>query len=328
MDLESVERDNEVKPDEKLSIDFEVENEGDDEIEDVEVLVYFERNGNRMEDDEGDDIEFDFDLGDIDDGDSEKVDFSFNIPFDVKDDDEYYVVVEIEGKNSSSGDKIEIIDDTADRFEIIKERHELLFHKLDISPTTMDCDRMLDVHYDIRNIGRYDEDVNLSLVNSLLGINITENFNLDYKYDEDNKWEESHTIAIPYDVQSGTYALTINLYYDDGDEHKYNTTRIKIEDCGTAGEGEDSQENGEDESGEENTSSPDDGSDGTTDGSGGEETGQDTGGSTTPPPSSYSSPVKPKDESGTDPLLILIILGEVAIALLVIIITVVLIRKK
>lgn len=311
VDIESPGKSDEVKPNELLTITFEVENEGEDKIEDIEVLIYFERSGRKMDNNDGDDLEFEFDLDYIRGERTKDVDFSFNIPFDVEDGEIYTVVVEVEGKNSSDRERY-TDEDRSEDFEIVRERHELLFYKLDINPKTISCDRTLNVHYDIRNIGERDEEINLSIVNNLFGINVIESFELEEEYDEDNKWERSHTFEIPSDVASGTYGLTVNLYYDDGDLHQYNTTQITVEECGG--------QTTTDDTGTTDNDTTDDTTDTTDD--------SDVEVVFTQPATSTSYPaIAPEKKSGVDTTVLLVVIGIVAVLLLIVILVVVLSRK-
>lgn len=232
VDVSSPGKASEVKPNELVTISFELENEGDDKIENVGATVYFDRNGKKLKYDNGDEIKFEFDneIDYIRGGKSKQIEFSFNIPFDVDDNTEYAVVVEADGRNASNREKFNVTD-RSETFSVVKDRHDIIFYKLDISPTTMSCDRNLNVHYDLRNIGYRDEDANLTIINNLFSINVTESFSLEKDYDEDNKWEKSHTFAIPMGVAPGTYGFTINLDYGDGNKHQYNTTQLTIQDC-------------------------------------------------------------------------------------------------
>ena len=312
VDIESPGKSNEVKPNELLTITFEVENEGEDKIEDVEALVYFERSGKKMKDDSGDELEFEFDLDYIKGEKSKSVEFTFNIPFDVEDSQMYDVVVEVTGKNSSDRERYEDID-RSENFEIIKDRHELLFYKHDINPTTIVCNRALTVNYDIRNIGERDEEINLSIVNKLFGINVLESFELEEEYDDDNKWEKTHVFNIPSGIAPGTYGLTINLYYDGGDLHQYNSTNIVVEKCdGTSGSG--SSDDGNDGSGTADTND--------TSGSGNVDVVY------TQPTTATSVPAsQPKKDTGIDTTVLLIVAAVIAVLLLIVVIVVLLSRK-
>ena len=233
VDVSSPDKANEAKPNELVTISFDLENEGDEKIENVKANVYFERSGKKLKDDTGDEIEFEFDdeIDYIRDGKSKTIEFSFNVPFDVEDGQEYTVVVEAEGKNSSNRAQKFTDTDRSESFTILRENHELLFYKLEISPVTISCDRILNVNYDIRNIGERDEDINLTIVNDIFGINVKESFSLESDYDEDNKWEKSNAFDIPSGIAAGTYGLTVNLAYNNGNKQQYNTTQITVQGC-------------------------------------------------------------------------------------------------
>lgn len=233
IDFNSPGKANEVKPAESAEIAFEIENEGEDKVENIKTTIYFERNGKKLQDDEGDDIELEPDTIDyIRGGKSDDIKVSFATPFDVEDDEEYTIVIEVEGKNASN--KVKLTDtDSSESFRVIRERHEMLFYKLDISPTTVLCGGTLNVHYDVRDIGEQDERGNLTIVNGALGMNFSENYDLDSDYDEDNKLETTKAFQLRQDIAPGVYPLTLGLYYDNNLKTLYNTTQITVE-CGTS----------------------------------------------------------------------------------------------
>lgn len=314
VDITSVGREDEAKPNELVTISFDVENDGEDRIEDIDATVYFDRSGKKMKDDNGKEIEFDFDLGYIKAGKTKTTEFSFYIPFDVEDGHVYDVVVEVDGKNESNRAKLEDTD-SSESFTIIKDRHDLIFYRLDISPTTINCEGMLNVHYDIRDIGEKDEDANLSIVNSIFGINVEESFSLESDYDEDNKWEKSHVFDIPANIAPGIYGLTVTLVYDSGNKRQFNTTNIVVNACGAQ------QPSGSDQQAT-NQSQSDGAQSGT-------QNGQTA--ATVPvvqPSTQIVYPAAtPKKSEGSSTTLILIIAAEVVVALLAIVIVLAL-RKR
>lgn len=311
VDFTSPGRSREVKPNEAAELTFEIENTGEEKIEDIEVLVYFERNSRKLDDNNGDDFELETEIDYIRGDRNKDVEFKFNIPFDVEDGEIYTIVVEVEGKNSTDNEKY-TDRDTSEDFEIIREKHELLFYKLDISPTTISCDRTITVHYDIRNIGQRDEDINLTIVNNIFDINLIETFDLEEEYDEDNKWEKSHFFDIPSSVALGTYGLTVNLYYDGDDEHQYNTTNIVVEECGGQTTTDDTGTTDNDTTGD-TTDTTDD---------------PDVEVIYTQPVTSTTYPaVAPPKKTGMDTTVILIVAAIMVILLLIVILVVVLSRK-
>lgn len=314
VDISSPDKSNEVKPNEPLTVSFDIGNEGDSKIEDVSALVYFERNGKKLRDNNEDDLEFDFDLDYIRENKAKNVEFTFNMPFDVEDGQVYIVVIEVEGKNETNRDKF-TDDDRSESFTVIRDRHELILYTLDIQPRTISCDRTLNVRYDVRDIGEKDEDANLTIINSLFGINVTENFELSADYDVDNKWDKSHAFEIPSNVALGTYGLTLTLFYDDGRKQSFNTTQITVAECGSG-----SQDTGGSQStGQQATETQ-------------QTSGQASQGSTvqyTQPSAASSYPaVAPAKKAGlSSTTWALIIAGELVLVLIIVLIVVALRRK-
>lgn len=311
VDFSSQDKSSEVKPNEFATISFDIDNDGDGKIENIKTKIHFERDGKKMQDDTGDDIEFKPETIDyIKEGKSKSMELSFHTPFDVRDGDEWTVVVYAEGKNASNNAKF-TDEDRSESFTITRDRHDLLFYKLDISPTSISCERMLTLHYDIRNIGEQDEKGNLTIINDVLGINYSSSYDLDSNYDEDNKFEDTQTFQLKNTLPVGTYGLTLMLNYDDNLKTKYNTTQITVQEC-----------NGQ--------------TAGTTTGTGTETTG--TGTQTgqivdvqytqpTQPSTTYYSAAPPKKSEGISQTTLLVVAGVVILALFITVIVLVM-RKR
>jgi len=93
----------------------------------VEIEIWFEKGSSKLEDDDGDDIEDTSDKFDLDSGDSETLTFEFDMPFDIKDGDDYTVHIEVTGENADdSSEKYTIIDES-ETITATREKHEVVF---------------------------------------------------------------------------------------------------------------------------------------------------------------------------------------------------------
>lgn len=242
LDITDVKADpDDVKPGEEVTITVEIKNRGDFDLEDIELAVWFvDGDGNKLEDDDGDDIEDDseFDLDedeDEDDIDEDYTTFTFTMPVDVDDNDKYYVHVEADGYDDDGTRYSD--EDESESITFEKKKHELDFYELDATPSTVRCSRDITLDVGIRNIGSKDEDdVELTIRNSALGINEAETFDLDKDPDDDdNEFEESYRFLIGDDVSAGVYKISVEAEYDDGDEKITEYVTIIVEDCVAVG---------------------------------------------------------------------------------------------
>lgn len=221
VDLTSDGKDNELKPGETLNIDVKVENiDQDIDLENVFVTVRFLDGSRVLEDDDGDDIEEESDDFDLDADDKETISFTIEMPSeDVDDGDRYTVEITVEGRNTDDRYQTFTVVDTSEEIEFIKETHEISFSELSLSPEAVKCSKRTALDLSVKNIGKKNEDVELVIKNDELGIYVSKNFELDKDPgDSDNKWSNVFYFDLDDNIETGTYPILVEAYYDDNDE--------------------------------------------------------------------------------------------------------------
>jgi hypothetical protein len=214
--------DDEVKPGESFNVEVDVENNSTQDIEDIEVEVVIK------DIDDGDDLDDDGDIDDLDDGDDDNIDFEFEVPYAV-DEKDYDVIVTVKGELANGSDCESVINETV---EVKKEKHELLMKQPSVDYETLKCSRTTEMSVTLWNIGDKDEDVDLEVYNSELGISKKQSFELESGDDEDDIKSTRRVSLELEDVAAKTYTFYVKAAYDDGDEYESDSFTIKVEDCG------------------------------------------------------------------------------------------------
>ncbi|MCK4521301.1 MAG: hypothetical protein KAU20_01915 [Nanoarchaeota archaeon] len=218
--------DDQVKPGESFEVKVDVTNNVSFDLEDIEVEVVV-----KDIDDEGDDdLDDEDDLKDLDSDDDDDVTFEFETPYAVKEGD-YIIIVTVTGENAS-GDKYEVTKNAT--VEVEKKKHELIITKTLLDSETLKCSRVTSLAVTVWNIGNKDEDdIELSVYNTALGINQKEIFDLEEGDDEgDIKATKRLTLDLS-DVEAGTYTFYVKALYDDGDKSETESFTLTVQDCPT-----------------------------------------------------------------------------------------------
>ncbi|MCK4521591.1 MAG: putative S-layer protein [Nanoarchaeota archaeon] len=206
----------ELKPDEMVEITIEIENNGELDIEDIELEVkLLDEDGDVVEDEYDDDLEDDLEF-DLDDGDDEEFTFTFKMPANAKDNDKYTIYVEACGEDDDGIEQCDV--DDSQTIKIEREKHDVEIYSATISPSIIQCSNSFDITMGIKNIGKKDEDVRLTVTSDELGISKSEEFELEAYDEDDYKKSLSYAFAAPSDLAKGTYSITIKAEYDDGVE--------------------------------------------------------------------------------------------------------------
>ena len=236
----------EFTPGETVEVEVEVENDGNDDIEDLVVKVWLtERN-------DADEIEKEkSDKFDLDEDDT--WDDVFEIELDDNLDDGTY---EIHVRVYESGNEDEQCYEETKEIDIERPAQKVIIEDILISPISLTCDQTFTAQVDVQNIGDRDDDaVKVRMFNSELDIDvISDTFDLD-EYDKSGDDETVYLMgAIPSDVDVKEYTLTFTLYYDDLDENDNYIERISVTDCnGQEDDGDDDETGEEDNQNQENT---------------------------------------------------------------------------
>lgn len=217
----------EAKPGSKVEIKVEVENNFTDtddlDIEDIEIRVTIEGI------DDGDDLDEEADEFDLRAERDDSETLEFDIPIEVGEGD-YDVLIEVEGEDENG------TEHTAELtfiLEVEKERHEIRFTRLSLSPEQVQCSRNTQFSVNLINTGQEDEeDIELRITNTQLGIDETDTFDLDEgEFDDDMKYSRSFSFTVDEDVAAGTYPIEARVTYDDGGETETERVSLLVQEC-------------------------------------------------------------------------------------------------
>jgi hypothetical protein len=217
----------EAKPDETVEIKVDIENNGDLDIEDIELEIkILDENGEIVEDEDDDELEDDEEF-DLDEGDDEQYSFTFKMPADAEDGDEYTVYVKACGQDDNNQEQCAL--DTSQTIDIEREKHDVEIYSASVSPLTLTCSNIFDINVGVKNIGKKDEDVTLKIMSSELEMSKSQTFELEESDEDDYKKTISYAFMAPSNLAKGNYPITIRADY--GDESETETIFITKGDC-------------------------------------------------------------------------------------------------
>ncbi len=202
--------DDELFPGDETTLEIEVDNNFDDDIDDVEVIVLNENL----------DIDESFDIGSIDEGDDATVSADLQIPYDSEEGD-YTLLILVTGEDPDGNDisTYDLID-----LSVEKDSHDLVISEIDVSDEEISCGSILYVDVEVTNIGTSDEDdLVIRLKNSELNYEEIETLDeLEENEDETFTFE----VRLPVDIDSGAYIFNAEIEYDD-DEDQDNDNHLR-----------------------------------------------------------------------------------------------------
>ena len=197
------------------------------DIENVQVTV-------RIEDiDDGEEMEEQSTDFDIRPGSDRRVTLKFQIPLEV-DEDDFDVIIEAEGEDENNTDQnIEM----RLRLEVDKQTHLLKITRSILSPNEVACGRKnIQAAVTVINLGTEDEeDVNVQIVSSDLGVDIKENVGeLEAEPNEEtSRFSRTYSFNVPNDAEEGSYPVTFRALYDDDRKKAEVTSALTVNSCGT-----------------------------------------------------------------------------------------------
>ena len=212
----------EWRPLDLITIEVEVENICDDDVDDVFVeLGLFDNTGRNMVDDLNfeNTNEEEIDVGRLNDGDEETVEFKFRVPADL-DNGNYKLAVKTysddDGESNVCADTSGDLDNNFyHAISVEKEDDEgkfIAFEDLELSPTEVSCGDTANLRMDVFNVGDEDQDqVKVNLVNRDLNIDMSREIRDDLDQGDSEKIEFAFTVP---EVKDGTYTLILNSEYD------------------------------------------------------------------------------------------------------------------
>jgi hypothetical protein len=218
-----------IFPGSKVEFEIEVKNLYDKDIpgQDLEmqngevVITIFDI-------DDGDDLEEDADFDDIKPGKKESATLEFDIPLKVEDGN-FDVLIEFEAEDENG--TIHRINKTYTA-RVDKERHQLIWGRFELFPTTISCDETAELRFSVINIGREDEDDTVfRAVSDALNLNYFVEEDIDAGGESDDvEFKDTITISAS-GVKPGSYPIRLDVEYDDGDEVLSRTATLRVEAC-------------------------------------------------------------------------------------------------
>lgn len=187
--------------------------------------------------DKGSDLDEESTDIDLSPGDDYRLDVKFSIPIDV-DSGTYNTLIEAEGEdNNGTFYQTEV----KLKLEVKKLGHDIRITKVFLNPGIVDCNRKTKLTAEIANAGTNDENlVALEFKSGSLGINsFDKDISLsssDDASDEEKKYTKSLGIELPSFLKAGIYTIVINLYWNNFVLFDQKTADLVVRDCasGTA----------------------------------------------------------------------------------------------
>ena len=219
---------------EDIEVEITIKNDGDEDIEDVDVDLVIE------EIDNGDDIEDEDRINRIKDGDEDTITFIFSassIDWDA-DEDTYTITIDIEGDGRDSNDLYK--DSWNFDMEIEKESDDIEITKAEFDYSEVEPGQMAYLEIELTNIGENDQDEIVLVVKcDDLDVDFLEK-NLDIDEGDDE------TITFSIDVSKyadfGSYSFDITAYYDWGEYKNEDLTDADKVTLTVEGEAEEEEE--------------------------------------------------------------------------------------
>jgi hypothetical protein len=222
--------DNEWSPLDKITVEVEVSNDGDDKIRDVRVEIgLYNSDGKNLIKDMDDLDDEEIDLGSIKDGDDDTAIFTFTVPADFESETYRFVVKaysddlgEKEMCISHSSDLGNTYYETIDVERESDEENHIVVTNVRVTPDPSMCGEKLQLTAELFNIGDedYEEQVKVTLQNRELGIDMERIIRGDFDQGDSETFD--FELDIPQDADEKMYVLEFRTYYDyDEDDDVY-----------------------------------------------------------------------------------------------------------
>ncbi len=211
-------------PLDEVKIQFNVENKGDWDVEDIEIeaCLWDEERGKCIFDE--DDMDIDDDKFDLDEGDDKDVTLTLKVDADElkEGNNDYTFYIKAVGKidDSHAPDEVdgqETGDSDSQPIEIITDDKFVIIDDIEFQPNSVSCGETVELTAKAWNVGDEDlddDEVYVWIYNKELGIDEVVEFDsgidaMDYK-------KISFSFETPKDVEEGTYKIKL-IAYDDED---------------------------------------------------------------------------------------------------------------
>lgn len=226
---DSFDLDENVRPGSEIKFILKFENLFDDEdykdsdIDNIELKV--DADDNDIFEDNFDD---EYSGSDLNAGDDDSIEVSWEIPADVNEDD-YTVKFTLEGEDGA-GIKYELVKEVT--ISVEREEDDVRVEKLTVSPVTT-CDAEMTIILNVQNFGSEDQDeVAIALVSNDLDIDENEfPVELSEFDDSGDRWTKTYTFDLPKNVVAKTYPLEARVYINTDDLMDNEIVNVAVKDC-------------------------------------------------------------------------------------------------
>ncbi|MEK6889649.1 MAG: putative S-layer protein [Nanoarchaeota archaeon] len=213
----------EWKPLDKVSVEVEIDNNGDNDIRNVQVeLALLDSSGKdvagQLEFTDSDDEKKD--IGTVNEDDSEKVTFEFVVPADFDEGNYKFAAKAYSktlGEDKMCADTSSALSDTSfQKIDVVRESDEgkfIVYDNIKFSPTEATCSDSVTLSFDVVNVGDQDQDqVKVFIKSSALKIDtsveIRDNLN------QGDSKTLSYTFDVPAGLADKLYTVELSSEYD------------------------------------------------------------------------------------------------------------------
>ena len=221
--IEDPDSNDEFSPVDLISIEVNVENNGDDDIDDVkiEATLYDVTNDERIEKVKSEKF-------DVNEDDDEDISLELEIPDGEIDEGNDFILF-VKAFESGNEEK-QCAEDSID-IDIEREKDKIVFDELNINPESIGCERELKIETKLNNVGTNEQEVYLQarILNTNL-ISKSDVFTLDDFNEDDHDIVKELMINVPENIKNGNYNLEVAAYYSD--KTTVENKEIIIDGCG------------------------------------------------------------------------------------------------
>lgn len=209
-DWDITDDDEDFYPGDKIEIEVDIENDGDEEIEDivVEAILYDVTDGKRIDVIKSEEF-------DLDEDEDETIELILEIPEDLDTDNDLVVFISA----YEDGNDAENCDwESNDDLDFKRRKHDIAIEKVLVTPSTAKAGSTVEVKVDVENVGDRDEDDSYVRVkNGELGIDKkSELFEVEaYEKGDDDEYSVTISFTVPTNAEEGNYDLEVYVYNDD-----------------------------------------------------------------------------------------------------------------
>jgi hypothetical protein len=210
-DLEITDDDEDFYPGSEIEITVDVENDGNDDLEDivVEAVLYDVTDGKKLD-------SIQTDAFDLDEDEDTTAELTIEVPKEI---DEGNTIILFVSAYEDGNDDENCDYEYDNNLDFNRRKHDITVNTLTDSALTVKPGKTVEVRFDIENVGARDEEgVYITLKNAELGINKkSEAFDIDaYEKGDDDEYTITMILSVLANAKPGDYELEINVYNEDG----------------------------------------------------------------------------------------------------------------